>query len=396
MKIKLLIICLLFCFLFSCVNEKQNVNKINKDNRINIKIEGNINNLLQIDSIFSDIRTMPLETKEECLITDIVKVLFHQDKMFLQDKAQRLFVFSTNGKFLYEIGKKGKGPGEFLELRDFDIDKDGNIYILDFREILKYTIEGKFSIRFLLPFEKNVIHCNPIQFALKSNGNFLLWGGSAGIKEKTAEDLFVMYEMNNKGKLINRYFPLTNQIEGNFSRFKQYKDIILIDPVFGSNVIYSISNEGIEERYYIDFGGKTLTIPVPEGFKSLSDFKSRIDKNCFHSIRGFIESNDWIYFKFVFERNICNCYFSKKLNKSFISKGWPSVSHRIAPSRILGNYSDTLIAFIDPNIIIEDINNCKKADFNSLPVSEKKNIERLKQIKNTDNPIMFICSLRNY
>lgn len=383
--------------MFSCSNEKTDKCEINNTHRVNLAIKGDINNLLQIDSIFSDIRTIPLETNEECLITSIVKVRFHADKMFLQDHAEKLFVFNTNGKFLYKIGKKGRGPGEFLELRDFDIDKDGNIYILEFQKILKYSNDGTFLTRFPFHFTKNnKIHCNPIQFALKSDGNFLIWGGSLGVKDNSDGKLFAMYEMTKEGEIINNFFPLKYKIDDNFNRLKQYKDIILIDPIFGSNVIYSISRGGIEERYYIDFLDKTLKIPVPESFSSLRDFKIRIDKNYFHTIMGFTETDDWIYFQFVFERHVYNVYFSKKLNKSFLSKGWPSVSHRIAPSRILGNYSDTLIVFIDPNIIIEDINNCKKADFNSLPMSEKKNIKKLEQIKVTDNPILFLCLMRDY
>jgi hypothetical protein len=401
MKFRILIFIIsLSSLLFSCNNEKKKQSEeseINKKNLINLKIKGDIHNLLQIDSIFNDITTIPLETKEECLIKEIVKVLFHGNKMFLQDEAQKLLVFDTNGKFLKEIGKKGKGPGEFLELRDFDIDKDGNIYILDRKQILKYNNDGTFLKGFSYHFSPtDKTFCIPFQFATKDNDNFYIWGGSLGLKDNSIGNFFAMYEMTKGGKITNKYFPVKYNISGSYNQFKRYKELLLIDPVFGSNVIYSINKEGVGERYYIDFGRRTLDIPVPEGFLSLVDFKTRIDSRYFHSIFGFIETNDWIYFMFVFKRHVYNVYFSKKLNKSFLSIQWPLVSGRIAPWKISAGYNDNFFAFIEPKYVIEDITKCKVLEFDSLPASEKRNIERLAQIKPTDNPILFICSMKNY
>jgi DNA-binding beta-propeller fold protein YncE len=44
-----------------------------------------------------------------------------------------IYFFSNTGKFIKKIGRKGQGPGEFLGIKTMDIDKDGNIYVLDYR-----------------------------------------------------------------------------------------------------------------------------------------------------------------------------------------------------------------------------------------------------------------------
>jgi hypothetical protein len=383
--------------MFSCGSKshKENTQTISK--RVNLEIKGNTNNLLQIDSIFSDIRIVPLETKEECLISNIVKVQFYKDKFFLHDKSQKLLVFNTNGRFLSEIGKKGRGPGEFLELRDFDIDNDGNIYILDFQKIHKFNIDGKFLSSFKYHFIKNEqMFFVPLQFALTHDDNFLVWGGSAGIKADFKGKLFAMYEMSNKGEITNGLLPLKYNTPGNFGRFKHYSDIVLIDPVFGNNIIYSFSSSGFEERYFIDFLNKNLDIPVPEGFSSLNDFKIKIDQNYYHSISGFIETDDWIYFIFFYNQGWYNAYFSKKLNKSFVSKPWPLIPFRFTPGNILGYNNNLLISFTDPGIIINQIDDFKKGDIKKLPLSEKENMLKLEKLKSTDNPILFICSMKDY
>lgn len=402
MKIKLLFfVIVLSYFLYSCGNgkkEKTDESEIVSTNCITLKIKGDINSLLQIDSIFTDIKTIPLETKDECMIEEIVKAIFYGDKLFLQDNMKRLLVFNTNGKFLYEIGKIGRGPGEFLELRDFDIDKEGNIYILSFLKILKYKSDGTFLKGFSYHFAPtDEIYCNPLEFALKSNGNFYIWGASFSIKSNPEGKLFAMYEMTREGKIVNKYFPLKHIINGEWqNRFRRFENLLIMNPIFGSNTVYSFDSLTVNERYLIDFGKKTLDQPVPEDFTSIRDFRINIDQSYFHSIGKFIEVDDWIFFMFNYQMHLYNVYFSKKLNKSFISRQWPLVSGRIAPWNILAGNNDNFISFIDPKYVIEQINKCKEMDYNNLPASVKKNIERLEKIKVTDNPVMFICSLKEY
>ena len=220
MKIKLLFfVIVLSYFLYSCGNGKKETDEseIISNNRITLKINGDINNLLQIDSIFTDIKTIPLETKDECMIEEIVKAIFYDNKLFLQDNMKRLLVFNTNGKFLYEIGKIGRGPGEFLDIRDFDIDKEGNIYIHSYLKILKYKNDGTFLKRFSYRFAPtDEFYCIPFQFAVKSNGNFYIWGGSSGIEYLPDKKFFAMYEMTKDGVIINKYFPVKYNIAGNY------------------------------------------------------------------------------------------------------------------------------------------------------------------------------------
>jgi hypothetical protein len=382
--------------LFSCINNKNETtesSEIIKNNRLNLKINGGLDNLLQVDSIFKDIEAIPLETRNECLITSITKALFYKDKILLHDNAARLLVFNINGKFLYEIGKQGRGPGEFSELRDFDLDKDGNVYILDYLKIHKYKIDGAYIKSF--SFHYSLELCYPLQFAVINDNDSYIWGGSFGIRDNSKGNIFAMYEMEG-GKIIKRYFPVKYNIVGSSRQFTHFGDLILIDPIFGSNIIYSINNGKVAERYFIDFGKKTLDISVPEGFNSLGDFKARIDNNYFHTIYGFTETENWIYFKFVNKHHLYNVYYSKELKKSFLSMQWPLPSSRIAPWQILDSYKDCFIAFIDPKYVIGQIDNCKKMEINTLPEFEKKNISRLGQLKITDNPIFFMCSTKTF
>ena len=68
--------------------------------------------------------------------------LYDQDSRLThiyKNNRQQLLVFGMDGKFKYQIGDQGKGPGEFLEINDFIIDKN-NIELLDFKKILTYSL----------------------------------------------------------------------------------------------------------------------------------------------------------------------------------------------------------------------------------------------------------------
>ena len=59
-----------------------------------------------------------LETLPECLIGYIDQMQVFRDKIFVLDRSvvNGLFVFDMKGKFLYQAGRKGKGPGEYYQI----------------------------------------------------------------------------------------------------------------------------------------------------------------------------------------------------------------------------------------------------------------------------------------
>jgi hypothetical protein len=62
----------------------------------------------------------------------------------------RILKFDINGKFLKQIGKKGKGPGEFLGPKDIDVDGKGHLYIRDVinRRIQIFNSKGEYLSSF--------------------------------------------------------------------------------------------------------------------------------------------------------------------------------------------------------------------------------------------------------
>lgn len=88
------------------------------------------------------------DSKDEALLKDINKCIIKNDHIYVFDffGTESVKVFDLSGNFLFTVGTKGGGPGEFFRTFDFDVNDDG-IFLLDIRnrKILKYNLYGSFQ-----------------------------------------------------------------------------------------------------------------------------------------------------------------------------------------------------------------------------------------------------------
>jgi len=139
---------LLLCNLYSCNHNSKNNNNINKKKHYDI-IEVDIDNAKpgKLSDFYKSIRYVKLETKSPNYLPPcrIMKVI--EDRIYLgsQYPHNKIFVFNKSGKFLFQIGSEGKGPGEWLSMRDFIVREDCIIAIdKGTRSFLQFDLNGRF------------------------------------------------------------------------------------------------------------------------------------------------------------------------------------------------------------------------------------------------------------
>jgi hypothetical protein len=72
-----------------------------------------------------------LETTDDCLITDINRIVYQNNKYYIFDKTgNTVFMFDSVGKFISKLYKKGEGPDEYSQLEAFCLE-NSNIWIAD-------------------------------------------------------------------------------------------------------------------------------------------------------------------------------------------------------------------------------------------------------------------------
>jgi hypothetical protein len=126
------------------------------------------------EEIVQDRKYIKLDDSDEALFKIISKIKLTTDRIYILDKQLRkLIVFNADGSFLSTVGAKGQGPGEYINLTDFDVDDSGNIWFIDGRldKLFLFNSSFRFQKDMKLPFEADIIKCLPhdrLMFGLSS------------------------------------------------------------------------------------------------------------------------------------------------------------------------------------------------------------------------------------
>lgn len=138
--IKLLMFMFFYCFFISgCKNDTFVISEYAKF-------------LENPSDLFERIEFVQLETNDSVLIGSIGKIQLTDSFIYILDKTQDcIFIFNNDGSFNNKISRKGKGPGEYLGISDFEADDNGNIEILAYHQLLLYDKNLDFKKSFDLP-----------------------------------------------------------------------------------------------------------------------------------------------------------------------------------------------------------------------------------------------------
>ncbi len=190
--------------IFSC-KEKENYNTIS----INIEKKNQISML----KIFDHIELVPLETKQESLITGILKLRVFKDKYYILDrKLPIIFIFDLSGNYISKIDKQGNDPEGYINISDFEIDSLNNKLSLlssSNNTMLDFDLKGNFLKRYSLP----KINGAYMQFNFINKDIIVYWTFDC-------ENRIKFYSIS-KNKIIKESFPENRN---------KFNDFLLIFP----------------------------------------------------------------------------------------------------------------------------------------------------------------------
>ncbi len=133
-------VCLLAVTFVSCIDRLSHRDMV----EIDVQERTPADQLLESGSRF-----IPLETNDDCLISNLSKMIKH-DRLYIQDN-HRILVFDPDGGYLSQVNRRGRGPEEYPEIRDFSVFND-KIYVLSRvnKSIYVYDSAGLFEGRYRL------------------------------------------------------------------------------------------------------------------------------------------------------------------------------------------------------------------------------------------------------
>ncbi len=269
------------------------------------------------------VRFVPLETKEDILMKNVTNVLQHGDTLLVHH-SQRLSLFNREGKYLYDIGSKGQGPGEFTYL-SMVLLHDGLIYVQEQGCRFKvYDWDGSFVKKLVLPHKVRGLITYPGQeemlaYVSKSHGDEPL--RFYRIKGEQILDSIpnpFVYP-REPGAIVINYKPEFLPSHGSLSVFSEAN----------SDTVYRV-DKNLETYPYIVFNlGKYLYTRKERYNTTSNDMISGAFKDkCFLMVSGEIGNKVFIYeafgqamFTTIFDDEYTFCYDkqSKEVNKYFLT-----------------------------------------------------------------------------
>ena len=199
-------------------------------------------------NIFKGFKYIPLETTPECLIGNIEKIEILDDHIIIFDRfiTEKIFVFNLDGKFITTLGKKGKGPGEYNMLSDFDISPDGkSIFLLDRgpRRIMQFNNKFEHIKTFAYDFYTSSF--------LSLGGNSLLFFNGVRKNSRVSDKNYRFFQWNYPGGEIHKQFQANNildKISANFERIRPYENKFIYHP-FLNDTIFEVGDSSVNPLF---------------------------------------------------------------------------------------------------------------------------------------------------
>jgi len=345
-------------------NEKEEIVRINI-NVDNFKSSGNLSDFLEV------VKLIPLETSQESLIDEVDKVVQFRENIYVFDlKSQKLLLFNLKGKFLGQIGQRGKGPGEYIEIHDFQVDTINElIYLLDFRKIHIFSTKGKWI-------RTENTEFMALALCKSANNEFVFYGGGRDDR---------IYKTNSDFKVINSFFPysLAYRMSPRYP-LSYYKNEILFH-IPTCDTIFTLKDGKQKPLMYLDFNGYNFTkndfdrLPMTEQ-DNLYDYLRNSGK--YVMCHGFLPLKNCAFISMNYSNTAYIGFYNLKTDQYSFVQLRKLTNDIFGPFMVLlptGVTNDEFIFSVPPDKLIKDRNSS----------FYKKNIEILGGITELSNPVLL-------
>ena len=358
-----------------------------------------------LSSLFKNIRTIILETNDNCIIGSVDDIQAYDGFLYIldQNKAKRLFVFDMEGRFVRNIGNVGSGPGEYNEIRDFTLDTKNNIiFLCDYgNRIHKYRLDGTYiqTITIYLPDTDS----ERIQFY---NGSLYL----SSILWKKTENSYLLQEVDpSNGKIISSSIPLEYNKGWTGLLYNKHSRIFMSrannPPRYNKIFMDYIVSIGKEITPYIKFISRHLTTEKDmEDFQGKDrepfNFSNLLNSSKISNVNCFVENGDFILFRigtsFSFSvlliKKTKEVKLSDNLKNDLIYKKYERgvIEGRFMFSDAKGAYE--LLDTQNGHVLDE----FQSAIKNNEIVPNLDKLEQLKKLNEESNPIIFLYEFKDF
>lgn len=198
--------------------------------------------------ISDDPEFIKIEPGPDHVVADISELRIHKNRYYILDRiTTAVSCFDENGKFLHSFSREGSGPGEFVSLSALNLNSYNEtleIYDRSGQHIQVFNLSGQ--------------HLSTLPAATYFN-SFASTGKDTYVLQVSSDNPdSYNFLLENNGKITNRFIPSKgmDNLIFNFRITDNQNHIFLTHG--SSNFVYTLQDNEIVPRYYVDFGSRNL------------------------------------------------------------------------------------------------------------------------------------------
>lgn len=329
----------------ACSSEAEDALDAHKDVVIEIEPGCYTNPLNNSHYSIDSVRSLSMPANK---VYKISKLVIKDNKIYLLDTefARTVFVFNTNGDYLYKLGERGRAINEYIgEPNDFFVDKHDEVHVFDRngKKIIVFKNNGKIArvvgTYSISPYSFGLIDYNKYAYCIQCPNSqnrdvnpALLFSDASGVNKKNILCLRNTYT----------YIPSERLFFKNDDRLSHI-------PIMSDSVLV-FKNDSIEKVIHFDFKGKFLAKEKPNVITSRVKSKEISNYNGVWGLIQYQETNFISMLEYLYDKTVVY-WFNNKKNGQIINSR--SIMEGICPFSCYYLRDNQIVAVVDKETVKE-------------------------------------------
>jgi len=334
---------------------------------------------------------LPLESPPEHLIGSCTRLLAWENRFYIVDKrkTRSVFAFDRHGKFLFQIRRVGRGPGEYTEPYAFIINKQARlleIYDRTQRKILSFDMQGNYLRERTFPWY--------VKDLIAVENNYLAYSTSYDPGYITHRLML----LSPQGAVLKQYLPFDQKEVDDLGVTNFSCQAGISFTCWRYNTVFHLQGQQLLPAYTIEYGPYS----VLDDFFQHDIIEHQMEllkaKGLAHGISDMLETDRYLTFTYMYNGHSNMAFYSKRTQQLLSSSRCLNDIDGVPVQPMKTTYQEYLVSIIWPAAMERNLEMIQSDKFyRKVPVQVINRLKTLlKQTQPNSNPWLIFYKLKEF